>query len=166
MVDDDDYEKVSQFKWFYVQQRDGGYAKRYVRLVNGRQEYQAMHHLVWGAVPVGFEIDHVDRNGINNQRHNLRLATRQQNNVNRRTVNGRKTSKYRGVSLSRETQKWRASITVEKRSIYLGTFREEEAAARAYNSAAQQFFGKFAVLNEIQEDNPHDRLPGIVCTEV
>lgn len=101
------------------------------------------------------EVDHVDHDGLNNQRANLRLATRTQNCQNRRSRR-RSTSRYLGVSFDAASGKWRARIChrasgAADRNTYLGRFDSEEAAGRAYNEAARRLFGEFANLNNLGE---------------
>lgn len=93
-----------------------------------------------------FEVDHRDGDGLNNQRHNLRIATSSQNQGNQCKTQGR-TSRFKGVSWAKRHGKWVAQIQVKRRSKNLGYFRREEEAAAAYDQAALRFFGEFARLN-------------------
>ena len=105
-----------------------------------------MHHAIVGAPGPGMDWDHIDRNGLNNRRSNLRLATRSQNNAIRP---GHKdgTSRYKGVHWQKNRGKWQASIRVDDRRTHLGTFTDEADAAKAYDAAAQEAWGEFAYLN-------------------
>lgn len=111
----------------------------------GDQVY--MHTLIAGAA----QTDHIDGNGLNNRRDNLRAASASQNGANRR-VQVNNTSGYCGVYWRKDGQKWCAKIEVEQRSIHLGYFTDKHDAARAYNAAATKNFGDFARLNVIPED--------------
>lgn len=106
-----------------------------------------MHRLIMSA-PKGKQVDHVDRDGLNNRRENLRLCSQSQNNANRSVPQG--TGGYRGVFLV-PSGKYRASITNGKRTgarvQNLGTYKTAEEAARAYDAAAHARFGEFATLN-------------------
>ena len=108
-------------------------------------------------VPRGFLVDHINGDKLDNRRENLRLATRGENEVNkrkRRTHKGRKpTSKYKGVTKIKDRRKkrWRAIITFQKRIIHLGNFYTEKEAAEAYNEAAKKYYGDFAYLNKIED---------------
>ena len=113
------------------------------------------HRLAWfyitGYYPKEGEIDHIDRNPLNNKFSNLRLATIAQQNMNQskfKTKDGVPCSSiYKGVSWNKGKQKWRARIVFDKKEIHLGYFIDEKEAALAYDEAATKFFGEFAVLN-------------------
>jgi len=108
-----------------------------------------LHRLIMDFPKKGLEIDHKDGNRLNNQRSNLRICTRKQNQGNR--VSGKNSSsKFKGVSWEKKKLKWRASMTCNKKTIYLGSFKVEEDAALAYNKMAKKYFGKFARLNIIK----------------
>ncbi len=94
------------------------------------------------------DIDHRDRNYLNNQKNNLRIATRQQNLANQPYyINN--TSGYKGVTWHKKSKKWYAQIKVNRQHIHLGTFHDIKLAAKAYNDAAVKYFGEFAWLNKI-----------------
>jgi hypothetical protein len=120
LVDDGDYEELSRHRWHL---NTNGYARRaeYGRVT--RRIY--MHQQVMGLVG----IDHADGNRLNNQRSNLRSATKSENAQNVR--GGRGSSKYRGVSFHRAARKWEAHATLDGRKIYLGLHATEAAAAAA-----------------------------------
>jgi hypothetical protein len=106
-----------------------------------------VHVLVWllckGAIPVGFEIDHADRDDSNNRVENLRLATGSENQRNRGAQRNNTTG-FKGVSFDRRTKRYSASIAVHGRQIWLGRFDSKQAAARAYQDAARLHHGEFA----------------------
>jgi hypothetical protein len=151
LVDDVDLETVAPFSWQAV---DGGrtlYARSFVLDENKKQKNFFMHVLLLSA-PDGFEIDHRDGNGLNCQRHNLRVATRRQNRQNRTRKSPGCTSRFIGVIWSEN--RWRASIRAgdvgldgRSKRISLGGYVTEEDAARAYDAAATRYFGEFASLN-------------------
>ena len=142
LVDDEDWDLVSRFSWWVVEDAERGAGPYACATVEGRrQEY--MHKLLADA-PGG--VDHVDGNGLNNQRRNLRPANQSQNNMNARKQAGR-SSRYKGVHRVKRTGKWQAYINLKGKRRNLGTFATEEEAAGAYDAAARELFGEFARLN-------------------
>lgn len=107
------------------------------------------HRVIWamqtGAWPEN-QIDHIDRNPSNNRFENLRLATAGQNMANTSSRKG-STSKYLGVSWCKKNQKWRSRICKNGVYSYLGNYKCEVKAAKAYDQAAKEIHGKFANLN-------------------
>lgn len=104
-----------------------------------------MHRQILGLTNPDIKTDHIDRDGLNNQRNNLRIATKSQNNANRRSHKN-STSKYIGVHKTAKN-KWIASITKMRTHLYLGIFIKEEDAAKCYNKFADKLHGQFANLN-------------------
>ena len=150
LVDDEDFEWLNQWKWSLSQlgtnrkYRSIYYAHRTQWYKNGVQRDISMHRLILDA-PKGLEVDHIDGNGLNNQRSNLRLCTRTQNARNaRRRKNG--SSRFKGVCKTREGR-WNARIYANGKRANLGVFKNEADAARAYDAAAAEAFGEFARLN-------------------
>ena len=148
IVSEEDYESVSRFKWYaHVYSRASNpiwYAQRGKRHGNFRETIM-MHSFIAGYKSP----DHVDGDGLNNQRSNLRMATTAQNSMNKRSKNG-SFSAFKGVSWSKFRSgrgKWRASIMVGGKAVNLGMYKDEEDAATAYNFAAYEHFGEFARLN-------------------
>lgn len=142
IVDDEDYDYLSQFKWHARRDDNTWYAIHSDR-INGRIVETKMHRLVLPP-PDGFLVDHKNRNGLDNRRCNLRIATISQNTVNSPTRN--KTG-YRGVKHSTNPRWWEANIRVNRKKVYLGCFPSPEQAARAYDDAARKYHGEFAILN-------------------
>lgn len=103
-----------------------------------------MHHEIL-AVADGLEVDHIDGDGLNNRRSNLREADDVQQGANKR--NRKHSSRFKGVSWDQRKKRWRASIRVAYKLKNLGRFAREEDAARAYDEAAITAFGRFARLN-------------------
>ncbi len=138
-VDDEDYATLSAFKWYHVKNRTTVYA--YTRM-HGKQT--PMHTLL---VP---NSDHINHDGLDNQKHNLRPATQSQNRMNSRKLSTITSSKYKGVCWHKKAQKWMAHIKVNRKPRYLGLFIQEWDAAEAYNDAATKLFGAFAHLNILE----------------
>lgn len=147
LVDGEDYELVSQYRW-HVQEdtrpghRSGPYARTDVRQAGSGFKPLFMHNLIAGYC----KPDHVDGNGLNNQRSNLRPATAGQNMMNRRKRPG-VTSRYLGVHWYKTRNKWVAVIHRDRKRRHLGYFSSEIEAALAYDAAARELFGEYARPN-------------------
>ncbi len=156
LVDDEDYEYLSQWKWLYHR----GYARRGVMIPASertgaiKQKIAHMHRVIINA-PAHLQVDHINGNRLDNRRSNLRLATQSQNIQNSRkhqTYGGDATSsQYKGVYWDRGAQKWKSRVTLNKKSAHLGHFSSEIDAARAYDEAARKHYGEFALLNFPEE---------------
>lgn len=106
-----------------------------------------LHRILMGVIDKPeLEIDHIDHDGLNNKRMNLRLATKAQN-----TQHARKRGKYKGVTFNQLEQKYKARIQVKGRRYTIGTFETAEDAAHAYDAKAKQLHGRFAKLNFPEE---------------
>lgn len=137
LVDNDDFELVNKFKWYL----SGTYPVKSLGKRPNRKKI-SLHRFLLNP-PLNMMIDHIDRNGLNNQRSNLRICTNSQNIMNAKKSNNR-SSKYKGVCRL-VAKPWRAYIG---RKI-LGSFATEKEAAQAYNVAAKKLYGDFARLNVI-----------------
>ena len=149
IVDVEDYEKLAKYKWFAVRSERGYYAVRMTKAKKGsrvRQKGVRMHRAIMG-VPEGKIMDHINHNGLDNRRANLRVATRRENTWNKRKQRGNCSSKYKGVTWLKSMGKWQARIVCKGRAIFLGYFDDEKAAERAYDAKAAELFGEYAVLN-------------------
>jgi hypothetical protein len=143
-VDIDDFCKLIRYKWYAIWSRKTYYAGR-AEYINGVLCRIKMHRVVMNAKK-GEIIDHRDHEGLNNCKYNLRAATVQQNSWNRRQGD-KGSSKYKGVMRIKPRGKYRATILVDGKKKHLGYFDNEEDAARAYDAAAKEHRGEFAVLN-------------------
>lgn len=156
LVDDEDFEWLSAWKWQAIKNKNTFYACRAFHRNNSLVERTtlSMHVAIWehhnGPVPEGHTIDHIDRNSLDNQKSNFRRATPTQQGQNR-GMQSNNTSGFIGVYLHKQSQKYHARIGVERRKISLGLFDYPEEAARARDVASLQYYGEFAVLNFPQE---------------
>lgn len=152
LIDADLYPQLSQYSWS-VDKAHGGTHTHYVRTrpyKNGKRECIFLHREVLrlrGLDPTGFEVDHINHDGLDNRTVNLRLATKTQNRRNR-VKQRNSNSRFKGVH--KIDNGWIARIGGKANRIYLGYFSSEIDAAMAYNEAALRLFGEFAVINEIQ----------------
>lgn len=147
MVDDEDYEWLMQWNWQALIKARTQYANRGV-LVNDNigKRILSMHRMIMCLSDTKMQIDHIDHNGLNNQRSNLRIVTSMQNQQNMRSQLNH-SSIYIGVSWCRFYNKWRATINFNKRHIHIGRYNTEEEAARARDKKSIELFGENANLN-------------------
>lgn len=139
-VDDEDFDRVNQFKWCASKRHSGGYYA--IRRVPGAG-LERLHNFILG-VP---GVDHRDGDGLDNRRGNLRAATTVENNRGFRNKRASTSSQYRGVTFDSQNQKWRAKIGVGSVAVHLGRFESELEAAQAYDAAAKEHYGSFATSN-------------------
>lgn len=144
LVDDEDFEWLSQWRWAARKGRNTFYAMRQV----GKYPFDKnvhMHREIM-QTPNGMVTDHIDKNGCNNQRSNLRVCTDTQNKANRgKQCNN--TSGFKGVTWNKYEGRWVSKIEVSGKTLSLGYFSDPEIAARAYDEAAKKYHGEFANLN-------------------
>lgn len=143
MIDDEDFEKVSSYKLYFE-----GYVRRNdwnVKEKKGRLIY--LHKELMGSPDL--QVDHIDRNPLNNQKDNLRICTASENCQNRIRDLNFKSSKYHGVYRKKglRNKSWCASIRVKKKLLHIGYFLTEEDAAKAYDLMSKKYFGEFAIIN-------------------
>ncbi len=105
-----------------------------------------MHRVIVGASRPNDQVDHINHNGLDNRRDNLRLVTVQQNAMNRVSRKG-SSSQFKGVSWDSRERKWKAATNYQRRTRSLGYFTSEVEAANAYDAAARELYGEYAYLN-------------------
>jgi hypothetical protein len=136
-VDAEDYEELSKYRWYASRHGRKTYA---ICLIEGMVVY--MHRMIMRPRR-GYVVDHIDGNGLNNRRCNLRVCTRRQNQGNKRSRGG--TSRFVGVS--RERDKWLARIRYRGKVYHVGLFDDEVEAAKARDRKAYELLGEYAYLN-------------------
>lgn len=134
IVSDEDFDRVSEFKWCATINGSKTYAVRREKLT-GKRIY--LHRFLCD----GEIVDHINNDGLDNRRENLRAATKAQNAMN----HAKRKGNYRGVFWNAQNKNWRARIGNRE----VGSFATEEEAARAWNEKAKSVFGEFACLNNI-----------------
>lgn len=141
MVDDEDFERLSKFKWWLAY--TGNITRKFSK--NNRTKHISLASEVMNKP--GVMHDHIDRDPFNNQKSNLRQCNYSQNAGNQKINKAGRTSKYRGVFLNRRDGTWRAVIRRNGKIKCIGTFKSEELAAKHYDVYALEFFKEFACLN-------------------
>jgi hypothetical protein len=147
-LDHVDYD-LTAFKWNTQKSRRTFYARR-TDHTDGKKAV-LLHRVVLSRMLnrellQSEEVDHIDGNGLNNRRKNLRLVSHQQNMMNMKSHSDG-TSVYKGVGFHKKSSKWRARIFVDRHEMHLGLFNSEIEAANAYDIAAEKIFKTFANLN-------------------
>lgn len=153
IVDEVLYEDLIVHKWYF----NNGYAVRKV-LVDGKRVNWKMHWSIIGKPKSGLMVDHKNGNGLDNRKENLRVCSNQQNQWNRSKKKSTKTG-YKGVNLFMVPNRkkdnfykyFESKIVVSGKKIHLGLFKDVTDAAKAYDSAALEYFGKFARTNFVYE---------------
>lgn len=155
LIDDVDAD-LSNLNWyasFNPTYGDGGayIAVRRENWVNGKRPTTVLHRVILGRIlnrllSSNEQVDHINRNPLDNRRENLRIATGSQNSSNQ-SKRKKCTSDYKGVSWYKRIGKWNSRITVEGKHVFLGYYGEEIEAAKAYDKAAKELHKEFAVLN-------------------
>jgi hypothetical protein len=151
IVDENDYSFVSQFWW----SAHRGTRTTYARATSNDSRF-LMHTLIMGNRE-GYTVDHVNGNGLDNRRCNLRFATPSEQSRN--THGGRGRSLYKGVTWAVRHRKWVASICADGKNRHIGYFDTEDEAARAYDAAALIEYGEFAFINFRPQTTGQENVP-------
>ena len=134
LVDDEYYEWLNQWKWHAIKTRRKSYYVRRVSPIKDEYPFIWMHRLIMDP-PKDMQIDHIDGNGLNNCRSNLKVVTPRENSQN---LHIPIRSRYPGVILDDRTGRWVAQIKIIRKKNYLGTFDNEKEAAKAYDWACNE----------------------------
>jgi hypothetical protein len=145
-VDPADYKRLRKYKFIARKAKNCFYAQMLEPNVITEKKILHMHQIIL-EVPEGMVVDHINIDGMDNRSANLRAATRAQNSRNRKKFPKQCSSKYKGVSWHKNSLKWQAEVMFEKKRIYLGYFKNEIDAAKAYDEAAKKYHGEFACPN-------------------
>jgi len=129
LIDNEDYDRINQYKWFTRKDGQNFYAVKKLYILNGKRRNVSMHQIIMGNTPKNKEIDHIDRNGLNNQKKNLRFVTHQENMVNQRVRTTNKTG-FRGIDYNKQHQKYRVRIMLNGKSIFMGYFKNLKDAVK------------------------------------
>lgn len=148
IIDECDLDILSSKSWFLKRHKgkDTLYAHANLRREDRSWGTILMHRFIMNAA-TGQMVDHINGDGLDNRRSNLRFVTNQQNQFNSKPHGA--LSGYKGVCLDVRTNRWQTKIRVDKKDLSIGTFATKEEAALAYNRAALEFYGEYARLNNV-----------------
>lgn len=146
LVDEDDYNKVMEHNWCVC----NGYAA-YAKYINKKYVFIKMHRFILNA-PDDKHVDHINGDTLDNRKSNLRLCSHFENSKNQKKRTNKTTSQFKGVHFWKRDNNWRASIKLDGKTKHIGYFDTEEAAAKAYDIAAIQYYKEFAKTNFSKEN--------------
>lgn len=141
LIDDNDYELVNKFRWGLL--APGPKCKYARATINGKDT--TLHRFLLKLTDPKLCVDHINGDGLDNRRANLRITNKSGN-----ARNIKKDYKFKGIYLHKKNRNFVAAIKVNYKKIHIGCFPDEVSAARAYNEAAKKYFGEFASLNSFQ----------------
>lgn len=155
IVDDEDFDRLSKHRWyvmeFYHCDTDIKYARRYERKKGGGQRHIMMHREIMNVSETHDVCDHIDHNGLNNSKSNLRICTHAENIGYRRKLSDSYGGKYKGVSKDEKNDAWKFVFKHDKIKYSESGFDTEIEAVMAYNKRLKEVKGEFAELNKIHE---------------
>jgi len=145
-IDLEDYDKIKEYKWYVKKDYYSGcfYVSSHDLTTKNKKSIR-LHRIVMDAKSDQI-IDHVNHDTLDNRKQNLRFCSHQENMRNKGKLKNT-SSKYKGVSFHKRDKIYTAHITIDKKLIHLGTFKNEIQAAMAYDEAAVKYFGEYANLN-------------------
>lgn len=150
LIDREDFSFLKQYKWHLWKGRTCNtlYARTNIKKPNNKRTVEYMHRIIMEYRKFDIReksIDHIDGNGLNNIKRNLRTCTNKQNQQNRFSRKGR--SKYKGIYYHKHSKKWMVRVKYNGKVKFLGYFDNEIEAAKIYDNHAKELFGEFANLN-------------------
>lgn len=144
IVDDEDYEMLIKYKWYVAITPRINYARTFLKDELGKWHGVLIHRMILGLVINNSVcVDHINHDGLDNRKINLRPASYSQNGMNRRK-NQIAISKYKGVCKTSDNKAWQAQIRKEGKLFYLGRFKTEDEAANIYKKTAGELFGDYS----------------------
>jgi hypothetical protein len=146
VVDPEDFERLNRYKWHVNKAKNTYYAIRRIHIAKNKWKHIKMHREILDP-PDHLYVDHINHDGLDNRKANLRTATPCQNSYNRIHFTKNPSSKYKGVSWNKHKKKWSVQIRYDGKSKFIGFFDNEIEAAKAYDRVAKEYHKEFAVLN-------------------
>ena len=143
LVDDEDYDQIIQYNWHIGRQKSKFRVER-----NHKAGIRRLHRFILNISDPSIQVDHIDRNPLNNQKNNLRIVSVTENNRNI-ALSKRNTSGYKGVSWHKTANKWTVRIHYNGKYHSCGLYDNVKDAARAYNEKALEYYKEFAFLNKV-----------------
>ena len=144
--DKEDYDKIKEYCWYIS---NNGYVR--AKALDGTGKHVSFHAVLFSNFSLNLkDVDHKNHNKKDNRKHNLRIVTRSQNNMNRKLFSNN-TSGVTGVCWNKAANKWAAHIRINKKRIHLGYFNDFEDAVKARKEAEEKYFGEFSYDNSVKE---------------
>jgi hypothetical protein len=166
LVDDDDWIRCLQQGRWHCLKPHGNESKTSYAANNNNKGCVLLHRFILRLIDNSKQVDHIDGNGLNNQKNNLRIVDKFQQARNVRKISTKTYAKYKGVTYNSKptlTKHWRAYIKIHGKQVSLGYHLTEDAAAREYNLKAKELFGNYASFNIIEkETNLWTKLHGLL----
>jgi hypothetical protein len=142
IIDIEESDLVNQYKWCINDKQNNNYAIA-TKVIDNIRHSKRMHRVIMRVTDPSIIIDHINHNGLDNRRCNLRITTHQKVTVQSQVSNNKNT-KHKGISFHKPSNKWRARISINGKTTYLGYYINEIEAAYAYEKKAIELYGEFA----------------------